>query len=154
MASKRISDRVEHRLTIGMAELADGAGGGKRKHLDCTYPDGHRIVGPDAERQPHPPLYLSVSDQDDVIWSSEHPIWVDIPAAPDGLFYRPLPWRSVRGRDGLHRVHSGSLNWMAGQFLPKNGLELKFVVKKRKDDQSDALDPDVGSLDPHIIVEP
>jgi len=148
MASKKISDRVTHQLTIGVRD------NGKQKFVECTYPDGSSIAGPDAENQPHPGLYLSVTDQDDIVWSSSHPFWVDVPGSPTGLFFRPLPWKSVKGRDKLHRVHSGAMNPQASGFLPKAGLELKFIVQKRKDDHGDEFDPDVTLLDPHIIIEP
>jgi hypothetical protein len=152
MASKKISERVSHELTIGMIQL--GSADGRRQHVSCTYPDGSLIAGPDPEAQPHPALRVSASDQDDIIWSSRLPFWVDFEGAPTGIFFRPLPWKSVRGRDGLHRVHSGPVNPQATSFVKKDGLELKFIVRKRKHEESDEEDPDVCALDPHIIVEP
>jgi len=155
MASKRITDHVEHRLVLGLADYPDPASGGAiKKHVECTYSNGQKIHGPKAHSFPHPEIVLSISEQDTIHWSSTEPFHITIPTAPSGLFFRPLPWVSKRGKDGLHHVNSGPMNPDAAQFMPPKGHSMDFKAFKCVSDTNPAADPTAIHLDPHIIVEP
>ena len=155
MASKRVTDHVEHKLVLGLADYPDPDDGGKvKKHIECTYSTGHKIRGPNAHAFPHPAIHVSVSEQDTIHWAGSAPFTITIPNVPTGLFFRPQPWHSSLGKDGLNHVNSGPANPAAAQFLPAKGLPVEFKAFKRISDTSTDPDPSVVHLDPHIVIEP
>jgi hypothetical protein len=155
MAEIEVRQRTTHQVGIGV--IADGG----RKYVNCTFSVGgkdYSVHGPASGHPAHPPMRLSVSNQDDVVWSSAHRFRIDFKdPRPDDLFFRPLPWKSVKGLDDVHRVHSGALDPKSLPALRKAKRTIEFIAMKLVDDTDDVSeieDEDVTRLDPHFIVEP
>jgi hypothetical protein len=151
---------TSHRVCYLAIEV-EGASGGPAPppgtpggRVACTYENLQRVAGRKGELQPHPELRISVGDQDAIVWESDRPFTVRLPGAPDKLFYRPLPWHSTRGQDGIHRVHSGPVHSGALEYVTPQGMATKFEVAMRANESRDDPDPMVEELDPHIIIEP
>ena len=63
MSSTTVRTRVTHQLTLGVTHDEKT----NHKYVNCTYPTGEVVYGPDAENTPHPDIRLSVSMKDDVV---------------------------------------------------------------------------------------
>jgi len=150
MTMTKVRERVTHQLGIGVTVDSKT----KHKYVHCAYPDGELFFGPDSETRHHPGTHLSVSMQDDIVWTSDHPFKIELKPELDAtaLFLRWLPWIAVKGaHDGLYRVHSGALDPRALHFL-KERKRLKFTATMLL--ASGEVDLKVDPLDPHIIIEP
>jgi len=151
MTMTKVRERVTHQLGIGVTVDSKS-----KKHVHCAYPDGEIVFGPDAETMHHPVIHLSVSMQDDIVWTSDHPFKIDLEPELDAtaLFLRWLPWIAVKGEhDGLYRVHSGALDKRVLNFFKvKKQRKLKFTATILL--ASGANDLRFEPLDPHIIIEP
>jgi hypothetical protein len=143
-----------HEIRVGLLPV----GGESRKVVAAAYHDGSVIFGRGASHMEHPETRISISGQNTILWIARFPFMVLLEGAspdalPDDLFHRMPKWRSIRGKDGLHRVQTGALNTKYSVIL-KGEFEYKYSIFKRADENSDEPDRDTEALDPHIIVEP
>ena len=113
-----VRERVTHHLDLGETEDSKT----KVKYVHCTYPGGITVSELKMNMVPgqHPDTRISVSMQDDIIWTSDKPFSIDLTPREmaERLFFRnKFPWNSVESDiDKKHRVHSGALDPSA---LPK-----------------------------------
>jgi len=155
MTTTKVRDRVTHHLDLGVTEDV----GTKAKHVHCVYPNKQKVYGPKAESMSHPATVLSVSMQDDIVWTSDQPFRIDLKPGKEArqLFFRPLPWYSIESAlNGSHRVHSGAMDPDALPLVKAAKgaqIELKFTVTPL-DSTEGPQKKGVGVLDPHVIVEP
>ena len=124
----------------------------KARRVFCTYHNGKRIHGKNHGN--HPPVVLSASDQDEVLWIGEVPFRIDFERiSGTGLvptpFYRDS-WNASKGHDGMFRIASGPPRAIAKNL---GQSEYKFTVT-RQVSEGGPDDPSSEPLDPHIIVEP
>ncbi len=152
-------DRITHRLDLGESEDPKT----KLKYVHCTYPGATIKVSElnmNMKTGDHPDTRISISMQDDIIWTSDKPFSIDLEPRDMAaiLFFRnKFPWNSVESRiDHKHRVHSGALDPSA---LPKVDKEeghcvpLKFTATQLVSPNGPRHNG-VKSLDPHVIVDP
>jgi hypothetical protein len=166
-----VRERVTHHLELG--ETEDSKTG--RKYVECTYPPDHanprsvKISELNEATKKHPEIHLSISMQDDILWTSDKPFSIDlkdvvrVKNSPNPrcqaaqLFFRnAFPWYSVESQyDHKHRVHSGALNPDALPMLVAakgDRIELKFTATQL--DSSGEESKKVKKLDPHVIIDP
>jgi len=161
-----VRDRVTHHLELGETEDSKT----KVKYVHCTYPNGAKISELNKTTVRHPDTRLSISMQDDIVWTSDKPFSIDwksnnpsstdLPprAEAEKLFFRnTFPWNSVKSEyDHKHRVHSGALDPSAQKTVEDakgRCILLKFTAT-RLVSTNGPRNNGVKVLDPHVIVDP
>ena len=157
MNGTEVRVRETHQLDIGVTVE------GSLTHVHCIYPGSTKLGTKPVKvfgKTPvqHPATHLSVSLQEDIIWTSHQPFKIDLKdeKVAKFLFFRPLPWYSIDDNAGSHRVHSGALDPGAlplVQVATNQQIELKFTVTQLESTNGPRK-KGVEILDPHIIIEP
>ena len=152
--TKAFEQRIVYRLAISADDTPPGHA--KSKWVGCTYHNGAQIHGSNpALHGKHPPIVISVKDQDEIVWVGTQPFEIRLKLSAgetgptEAPFYRTGPWRASLGNDGTWRVASGPA--MPHPLL-LSSTEYKFSAAVLGDDGKPL--PDCDPLDPHIILEP
>ena len=151
-----VRDRITHHLDLGETEDKKS----KVKYVHCTYPGDITVSELNMKTVKHAEIRISVTMQDDIIWTSDKPFSIDLTPREkaEELFFRnKFPWNSVESLiDHKHRVHSGALNPSAQQEVEKakgRFILLKFTATQLVSPNGPSNDG-VKDLDPHVIVDP
>lgn len=152
--TKVFEQRIVYRLVITVENTPPGHA--KPKWVGCTYHNGDQIHGSnEALHGKHPPVVVSVKDQDEVVWISSQPFEIRMKLSEGEMgpteapFYRPMPWKAIQGNDGTWRVSSGPAK---PHPLLQSSTEYKFAAHAL-DGNGNPL-TDVDPLDPHIVIDP
>ena len=151
-----VRERVTHHLKLGETEDSKT----KVKYVHCTYPDGIKVSELNMKTVKHAEIRISVTMQDDIIWTSDKPFSIDLTPREkaEELFFRnKFPWNSVESLiDHKHRVHSGALDPSAQKTVEDakgRCILLKFTAT-RLVSTNGPRNNGVKVLDPHVIVDP
>jgi hypothetical protein len=151
-----VRGRVTHHLDLGETEDPKT----RVKHVHCTYPGEITVSELNMETGQHPDTHLSISLQEDIIWTSAKPFSIDLQPRDEAervFFRKTFPWNSVESPiDHKQRVHSGALDPSAlPTVLAAKGqhIQLKFMATQLVSPNGPRNDG-VKILVPHVIVDP